>query len=351
MQKPNITSLIFFWIVFAITGIFAYFIFAPYLTPVFLGLVLAIVLHPLYVWLSRRFAEKVTLAAVATTLVAVVAIIIPMLVIGSIMTQEVVNAYNVLTQSGAGTLVSVTERVNGFFQHVLPAANIRVDLPSLVGSFLQYIASNLNAFFISILGVLFSSLIMLFALFFFLRDGAKLRHFLMELSPLPERYDQNILDRLGSAVSAVVKGSLVSAVAQGTGVGIGFALFGIQGALLWGVIAVFAALIPVVGTAIVSFPAALYLLMNGAILKGLLLLAYSVILVGNIDTFLRPYLMRKNLDIHPLVILLSVLGGLSVFGPIGFIAGPVVIALFFVLLELYPQLVRGKVDGEGEAAS
>jgi predicted PurR-regulated permease PerM len=344
MPKPTITSLIFFWVIFAVTGLFAYLIFAPYLTSLFLGLVFAIVLAPVHTWFSAKLKGKTSLAAVATTLVAVFVIIIPMLVVGSVMTQEVVNAYNVLTQSGGGALVNMTERVNTFFQHVLPAANIHIDLPSIVGSFLQYIGSNLNAFFVSIVGVLFSAMLMLFALYFFLRDGDKLRSFLIEWSPLPERYDENILDRLASAVSAVVKGSLVSAVAQGAGVGIGFALFGIQGALLWGVVAVFAALIPVVGTALVTIPAALFFLFNGALLKGILLLLYSVVLVGNIDTFLRPYLMRKNLDIHPLIILLSVLGGLSVFGPIGFIAGPVVIALFFVLLELYPQLMRGKVE-------
>lgn len=344
MEKPNITSLIFFWIIFAVTGVFAYFIFAPYLTPLFLGLVLAIVLHPLYLALSRRFKERTTLAALGTTLVTVVAIILPMLVIGSLLTQEVVNAYNVLTQSGGGALVNLTVRVNEFFQHLLPAANIRIDLPSIVGSFLQYIGSNLNAFFFSIVGVLFNALLMLFALYFFLRDGEKLRHFVMEWSPLPARYDENILDKLAAAVSAVVKGSLVTAVAQGAVAGIGLALFGIHGALLWSVIAVFAALIPVVGTALVTVPAALFLIVNGSILSGVLLLVYSIVLVGNIDTFLRPYLMRKNLNIHPLIILLSVLGGLSVFGPIGFIAGPVVIALFFVLLELYPQLMKGKVE-------
>lgn len=348
MQKPNITSLIFFWIIFAVTGIFAYLIFAPYLAPLFLGLVLAIVLFPIYQLLSRKMAGKTTLAALTTTLIAVVGIIIPLLIVGSVMTQEVVNAYNLLTQSGGGALVNMTIRVNEFFQHVMPAAGIRIDLPSIVGGFLQYVGSNLNAFFVSIVGVLFSALLMLFALYFFLRDGDKLKHFVTEWSPLPERYDENILERLSAAVSAVVKGSLVSAVAQGTGVAAGFALFGIQGALLWGVIAVFAALIPVVGTGIVTMPAVLYLLFTGSIIKGILLLLYSVVLVGNIDTFLRPYLMRKNLDIHPLIILLSVLGGLSVFGPVGFIAGPVVIALFFVLLELYPQLVRGKVEEEGK---
>lgn len=347
MQKPSITSLIFFWIIFAVTGTFAYLIFAPYLTSLFLGLVLAIVLQPVHIWFAHKFEGKTTLAALMTALLAVFAIIIPIFVMGSIMTQEVVNAYNLLTQSGDGALVSMTNRVNEFFQHVLPAASIRIDLPSLVGSFLQYVGSNLNAFFFSIVGVLFSALLMLFALYYFLRDGDKLRHFVMEWSPLPERYDENILDKLAAAVSAVVKGSLVSAVAQGAGVGLGFALFGIQGGLLWGVVAVFAALIPVVGTGLITVPAVLYLILNGKILFGVLLLAYSIVLVGNIDTFLRPYLMRKNLDIHPLIILLSVLGGLTVFGPVGFIAGPVVIALFFVLLELYPQLMRGKVEDGG----
>ncbi len=350
MQKQNITSQIFFWVIFAITGIFAYLIFAPYLTPLFLGLVFAIVFQPLYHSLKRRLRERDTLAALSTTLITVLVIIIPLFVLGSLLTQEVVNAYNVLTQSGSGALVNMTARLNDFFQQLLPAANIHIDLPSLVGGFLQYIASNLNAFFISIVGVLFNALLMLFAMYFFLRDGEKLRHFVLDWSPLPEQYDINILDRLGNAVSAVVKGSLVTAVAQGAAVGLGFALFGIHGALLWGVVAVVAALIPVVGTALITFPAGVYLMLNGGILSGILLLLYSVIFIGNIDTFLRPYLMRKNLDIHPLVILLSVLGGLSLFGPVGFIAGPVVIALFFVLLDLYPELMRGKVGATEDRA-
>jgi predicted PurR-regulated permease PerM len=299
------------------------------------------VLHIPYKWLLNKFNGKATYAALVTTGIAVFAILIPAFFIGSLLTQEVVDAYNLLTQSGGGVLVSLTAKLNDLLHRLIPSTTMQINIAAFAETFLQYISANLNNLFLSVANVFFDVILMLIGLFFFLRDGEKLKQFAMEWSPLPRTYDEDIFTRLGAAVAAAVKGTVVVAIAQGVATGIGLAIFGVPGALLWGVVATFMALIPVVGTGFVTVPAVLYLLLTQSYVSGIGLALWSFILVANIDTLLRPLLLRKEMKMHPLITFLSVIGGLSFFGPIGFVAGPIVIALFFVLLDIYPAIVKG----------
>ncbi len=340
--KPNTTELIFFWVLFGIAGVLAYFIFAPYLTTLFLGLVLAIVLYTPYQWMLRKMKGRETLAASLMTTLTLFLILIPLFFIGTLLAGEVVDAYNLFSQSGNGVLERATSAANSAIQSLVPGSTFQINLSAFAGHVLQYISSNLNALFMGVAGAIFDVVLMLAALFFFLRDGQKLKKFAEDWSPLPLAYDENILSRLSQSVSAVVKGTLVVAVVQGVATGIGLAIFGVPGALLWGLVAVVVAMIPAVGTALVFVPAALYLIFSGAFFPAIGLVLWGALLVGNLDGILRPILMRKGLNLHPLITFLSVLGGLAFFGPIGFVAGPIAISLFFVLLDVYPKLIRGE---------
>ncbi len=348
MQKPHITELIFFWIMFAAVGILSYFVFAPYLTIIFLSVVLAIVLDGPNKWLRKKFDDKTTLAASIMTVVAVVAILVPSFVIGSLLTTEAINSYNLITQSGTGGIVRATAAVNDTLHRMIPGTAYEINISSVAGTFLDYITANINKFFISLASVLFDVMLLVISLFFFLRDGDRLKTFVMKWSPLPIGYNQSIMTKLGMAISAVVKGTLVVALVQGIATGIGLAIFGVPSALLLGFIGTFTALIPVVGTGIVTLPAVIYLVATGSYISAIGLALWSVILVGNLDTLVRPLMLKKDLNLHPFVIILSVIGGLSFFGPIGFVAGPMVVALFFVLLDIYPEIIQGKrVDTAG----
>jgi predicted PurR-regulated permease PerM len=157
------------------------------------------------------------------------------------------------------------------------------------------------------------------------------------LSPLANEYDERILRRLEDAISSVVKGKLLIVLIQGILASVGFWLFGIPHPVLFGALTSLAALIPFVGVAVVFVPAVLYLFFAGSVGAAAGLLVAGII-IGSVDNVLGPILFERGLQLHPLLILLSVLGGLAFFGPIGFLAGPVALSLLVALLDIYPLL-------------
>ena len=229
------------------------------------------------------------------------------------MFQEVVNIYGSLsTGTTAFTAVdTVTNALEGYIQKLIPAFKIDANLYVYLETGLRWVAAHLNTFFSGILEFAFQIFLIIIAMFFFYRDGAKLHAFALKWSPLADNYDEGIMAKIELAISSVVKGALTTAIAQGTLVGIGFALFGVPNPVIWGAIATITALIPVVGTAIITVPAAIWLLLAHHTGMGIGLLLWAVFLVGMIDNILRPYIMNKGIDVHPFLILLSVFGGLA----------------------------------------
>ncbi|MBI3685201.1 AI-2E family transporter [Candidatus Azambacteria bacterium] len=216
-------------------------------------------------------------------------------------------------------------------------ANITLDLNQFLRQGLGWILNNAGAVFSGITQLVFGFLLSMLAFYYFLKDGKKLVSALAVLSPLRDVDDREIFGKLNKAVHSVVLGSLVVAVIQGMLVSIGFYVFGVPNGALWGAIAAVTALIPFIGTAIIVIPAILYLFFTGSIPSGLGLLAWGATAVGLIDNFLTPKLMERGIQIHPLLILFSVLGGLSFFGPIGFLLGPLALSFLFALLDIYKK--------------
>jgi predicted PurR-regulated permease PerM len=178
-------------------------------------------------------------------------------------------------------------------------------------------------------------------MYFLYRDGERLHAFLLEWSPLPDEFDESILTKLSNAISSLLKGTLTTAVIQGSLVGIGFAIFGVPNPILWGGVATIAALVPIVEANIIAVPGALILVLGGHTIPGIGLFLWSFFSIGLVDNFFRPMLIKRGMNVHPFLVLLSVLGGLAYFGPIGFLAGPVVIAFLFTLLDVYPLIIKG----------
>jgi predicted PurR-regulated permease PerM len=173
---------------------------------------------------------------------------------------------------------------------------------------------------------------------------------LIKISPLPDSEDEIILNRMANAVRAVATGTLFLSLIQGTFAAIGFAIFGIPHPILWGTIATVGALMPGIGTSLVAAPAIIYLFVIGDTVPAIGLLIWSALVVGLVDNILGPYLIGRKSNMHPFIILLSVLGGIVVFGPLGFIVGPVIVALFLVLLEIYDQYILKEKHIDEEAS-
>ena len=179
--------------------------------------------------------------------------------------------------------------------------------------------------------------LMLYLLFFLFRDGVALGRMIRNSTPLSDSYTRQFVDRFAAVVRATVKGNIIIAVIQGTIGGVAFWALGIEAALLWGVIMTFLSLLPAVGAVLVWAPAATYLFLAGAWLKGVILVFVGVLVIGLIDNLLRPPLVGKGTRLPDYVVLISTVGGISLFGISGFVIGPLIAALFISAWSLFSQ--------------
>ena len=205
------------------------------------------------------------------------------------------------------------------------------------GAFLVGLASRMTATTAAFLLNLF---VMLYAMFFFFRDGHKILERIFYYTPLSDEDEARMLTQFASITRATVKGTLVIGVIQGSLAGVAFWVAGIEGAALWGTIMTVLSIIPGIGAALVWVPAVIILFLTGQHLTALLLAAWCAAVVGTVDNFLRPVLVGRDAKMPDLLILIGTLGGLFLFGPIGFIVGPIVCGLFLTVWDIYGTTFR-----------
>ncbi len=186
--------------------------------------------------------------------------------------------------------------------------------------------------------------VVLFVMFFLFRDGKILVNKIERIMPLKSKHRKHVFKKLNDMTYAVVYGSIIIAIIQGTLGGIGFLIFGLPSPLLFGVVMIFASLIPYIGSSIIWFPAALILIFNGyinlettPIIKGILLILYGIFIVGTIDNVLKPKIIGDKGGLHPVLVLLGVVGGLSFLGFIGIIVGPIILAMLVTFIKIYEE--------------
>ena len=337
MKLGRIVEYVFFFGLLLLAGYMVWLIMAPFLTALALSVIIVTICHPLYLRLKKAMPRKnKSLAAVAATLVVLTVIVLPLVLMSSLVVHEIVTFYQELG-SGEGGIQTQIDKVEMTLQALIPGFNI--DLASQLESSAKWLTGNLGAIFAGTLSTLFIFFIALIGSFYFFRDGNELLQLVIKASPLPDNEDRIILNRLARAVRAVATGTVLVAIIQGSLVAIGFTIFGIERAVLWGSFASLGALIPGIGTTIVTVPAIVYLFFTGQMFSAIGLLVWSVLIVGLVDNFIGPYLISRGNNLHPFIILISVLGGISLMGPIGFVIGPVIVTLFVVLLEIYNQYI------------
>lgn len=320
------------------------YIFWPFMMPLVLGIIFAVVLQPLYRRLLALLGGRESIASLLTVLIAIILLVIPLSLLGVQLAQEVQGAYSAIANTDVRAYPSEWQmRVQPWIDQYIPGANGEIsrftaNIDTYVREGVSWLAQHIGAAFAGIGTFFLQTFIFLMTLYYLLRDGSRLRRFIITLSPLQDRDDEMILENLELAVNSVVKGKLFISLIQGALSGIGFALFGIPNPVLWGLVAAIASLVPPIGTALVLVPAILYLLIIGAIPAAIGLALWSVLAVGLIDNILGPKLIGRGMQLHPLLVLLSVLGGLAFFGPVGLFLGPLIVSFLVTLLSLYGQL-------------
>ena len=346
MPTTRKIELSFFFLLVIAAAALSFFIFKPYLGALFVALVFAIVFRPVFETIHRK-VKRESLASFLTRVILFLVILTPATLFGFFIFEDAQKLY----QSAGDNLpvgqasTPVLDRldqalapIEGYVRTFIP--EFELNISQYMNAALSFLVDNFGSVFSRVVGMVFQTFIMLLALFYLFRDGGAFRSFIVTLSPLTNEYDERILKRLETAISSVVKGKLFIVLIQGILASIGFWLFGIPSPVLWGAVTSIAALIPAVGVAVVFIPAVIYLFVTGGMGAAIGLLIFGVA-IGAIDNILGPVLFEKGLQMHPLIILLSVLGGLVFFGPIGFLAGPVTLSLLLALLDIYPLLFQG----------
>lgn len=328
---------IFFFGIFIGVWYLLYLVALPFLVPLFLAVVFAVMFHDIHQRIERKFGRNP--GALISTLLVFVVIVIPVMIVGFLIFNEARDMYLNLSADVSSTSFDATNaRLNAFVRSYVPGVNINVKeyFQNIVG----WLVSNTGAIFTSLVKIAVDIFILILSLFFMFRDGARLREYLIHLSPLDRNVDEDIIGKLTLTIRALLRGVLIVAVAQGLLAAIGFTIFGIGSPVIWGTTAAIASLIPGIGVGLVNLPASIYLLATGQYLAGIGFILWSIFITGMVDNILNPILMERQVKVHSLLILISVLGGLVLYGPIGFLAGPITLVLGVELLKLYPRFVR-----------
>ncbi|MGQ0522369.1 MAG: AI-2E family transporter [Betaproteobacteria bacterium] len=315
----------------------------PFYGAVFWAAILAILFAPLYRQLAEKLRQRCSLAAFATVLVIFLLVILPSALIAGMLLQEGFHVYEKV-RSGEWSLGDYFSRV----YEALPAwittlldrfqlttlGEVQERLSAGFAKGAQFLASQALNIGQNTLDFVVSFFIMLYLLFFLLRDGGSLSHRIRAAVPLRDDLQQNLYGKFADVVRATIKGTIVVAIVQGALGGLMFWFLGIQAPVLWGVVMAFLSLLPAVGTALVWAPAAIYLLATGAVWQGALLAAYGVLVIGLVDNVLRPVLIGKDTKMPDYIVLLSTLGGMAIFGLNGFVIGPLIAAMFIAAWDV-----------------
>jgi predicted PurR-regulated permease PerM len=321
----------------------------PFLKPLVLGAMLAGLFRPLYTWVARLVGGRGSLAAAVTLLLLFLIVAGPVSAFIGIVVKQAIGVTEqaipwVQQHFGGANQLNVHDWLVARFpviaRYVPEQQQIVENLGAAAksaGAFLVQAASRMT---VGTAAFLLDLFVMLYAMFFFLRDGRQILERIFYYTPLDHDDEVRVLERLSSVTRATIKGTIVIGIIQGTLAGLGFWAAGIDGAAFWGTIMTILSIVPGVGAALVWVPGVIYLYATGNALAATLLLVWCAAVVGTVDNILRPRLVGKDAKMPDLLILVGTLGGLFLFGPIGFIVGPIVCGLFLTVWDIYGTTFR-----------
>jgi predicted PurR-regulated permease PerM len=306
----------------------------PFFSAIVGAIVLAVVTQRPYDWLASRIRNRSLCAAVALILI-IIALIVPTFFLAQKLGEQALHTVNAF-RNGAHQ-----EKITSFIANRPALANriedftSSIDINNAARSTAAYLGGNLAGLLGNSVRIITQLVVMLFLLFFLLRDRAVALSSLRTLLPLHEDETTELLDRVGNTILATAIGRLTIAAVQGVLAGLAFWVLGVPGVILWAFTLTICAMIPAFGSFLVWGPVAIYLGLSGHWGKAALLAVWGAVIVSTIDNILYPILVGSHLRAHTATILLSILGGIAVFGPIGIVLGPVLFTLATTLLDIW----------------
>ncbi len=319
-------------------------ILQEYAMAIFWGVVFSIVFAPLHRKLQERMPKMPNLTALATLLISLVMVILPLSLIGLTLLKETAAIYERISTGNLSAGSYIEQIFNALPSWMTPwlerlhlgtLEEIQNKLSNLALQASKLAATKALGLGQNTLGFIVGFGVMLYLIFFLLRDGKALVIRIWSATPLAPEHKRELATKFITVIRATVKGNLAVAAAQGVLGGLIFWILDIQGPVLWGVVMAFLSLLPAVGAGLVWGPVAIYFLATGSITQGVVLAAYGILVIGLVDNVLRPILVGKDTKMPDYVVLISTLGGMSVFGISGFVLGPALAALFMAAWELF----------------
>ncbi|MGM0482257.1 MAG: AI-2E family transporter [Patescibacteria group bacterium] len=335
-----------FLLVLALAAVLlSFFIIQPYLPALFLAVIFVIAFLPAHRFIRRILGGRHNPSAMISTLLVLLIIFIPLTLFGFLLFQETLSLYEggVSETAVADIVENATLSLENKISEFFPTAEINIrqytDIDEAIAQVPATVVNYFDKIFASILRIGVGLLLMILGMFYLFRDGGKLMERIRKISPLKKEYTNTIFSKTVETVNAVIRGRLLVGIILGFFIGTGFALFALPGPVFWGSIAAIASMLPLLGPMLIIIPASLILFSMGSAWSAIGILAWGIIAVI-VEEYLGAILINQRMNIHPYLVLLSVIGGMSFFGPVGFVVGPVVLALLFAILEIYPLLTK-----------
>lgn len=355
--QPGTANRWFIYGLLLVLGVLSFLVFKPFASYTFMGLLLAYAAYPVFTWL--RDVLGYPRVASAIVVLAIFAVFIgPLVFVTIALVQDLTSIARSLSPTEVRNMVElVLRRAYTLMGRDVPETGFATDvLARVVPTVQSYVTAQISNIFVVLSRMFVGLFIMAFVIYYALVDGPKLLDYSRSVMPLTEVQSEHLINRVKATVDAAFLGQIVVSVAQGAVGALGFAIFGVPNPIFWGFVMIILAVIPFVGAFLVWAPAAVIMLALGNTVSGVGLLLWGFLPVSLVDNWLRPYFIGSRAEIHPAIVLLGVMGGLLVFGFIGFVIGPLVLAMFIAVLNfwrkdylpMYMEEVEAPVDpGDG----
>lgn len=346
MERKQATTAVFLLVLAAIALYFCYLIARPFLSPIFLALMFAIVFHPVHTRIQARLRNR-NAAALLLTILVLVAFLVPVVGLGIVVSRETSGLYQLLNEKSAEQ-GGWNPYVMHALQRVLNWAGRYIDLShfDLRASMLRWLAQISQYLFSwggqvvgNFIAFVADAVIAFFTLFFFFRDGGEIKQHLAALLPLSRAQAERLFTGISNSIVANVYGVLAVGASQGVLAGLGFWVLGLPSPVLWGMVTALFSLLPIIGSAAVWAPAAIVLAISGHWVKALILLGWGAGVVAQADNVVRPYVISERANLNTLAVFFALLGGVQAFGVMGLFVGPVALSFTLVVLEMLRETI------------
>jgi len=357
-QRAEKFSRVYLLLLLLLTSILFFNLIKIFLVTILLAAVFTALFYPLYEKFLKVFRNSRGASAILCCLVLLLGLMVPVYIIADLVSREAIDLYKTAEPKISEIINKGDEGFLGKIKNYPILKQFHFDTIDWQSS-LQDIAKNManiigkviNKTFKGTFHVLTDLFITLFIMFYFFRDGDKLINRIKYLSPLDDRHEEVLMQRFVSVSRATVKGTLLIGLAQGTLGGLTLWIFGVASPILWGAVMVILSIIPLVGGWLVLYPAAIIQLILGNTWEGIAIMIVAAVVISNVDTLLRPRLVGRDAGMHDLLIFFSTIGGISLFGIMGFIIGPVIAVFFLTILDIYSIEFESTLDIAQDSSS